>query len=115
MKGFKENGLEWKLHHPRANRETLGFIPEWLDAADASPLSEQIDRNYKHGGGWHSCKKFWGEIDSEGTLHSPYEGDQPLPLIASVEHPNGQKLHFYPHAMVAVFDADGTFDLARID
>lgn len=110
------NGLNWTFHHPRASIKTLGFIPGWLHADNAAPLSAQIDQNYKHGGGWYSCRKFWGGIDEDGQLLSkPEDGEAPLPLIASVQHPNGQKLHFYPHEMVAVIFPDGSFDLARID
>jgi len=99
----------WKLAHANVD---LGYIPMWLDEDDPDPAWKQIDKNYKHGGGWHSSRtnsraKMLGHVFY-------YPGDPPQHPLATARM-RDEIIVFYPHAFVAIFQKDGSWDMARID
>ena len=89
----------------------LGYLPEFLSEDDPRSAKEQINQNYKHGGGWSPLD---GWVFDPSNMSIKYPGDPALkPLAAAVLHK--EKLYFYPHAWLAIVQSDGTYEIARID
>ena len=91
--------------------EELGFLPQMLDGAIDTPVAEQINNNYQHGGGWRS---FTGFIYSPTDRSIRYTGDPKLYPIAHARI-NNETVLVYPYSWVLVLQEDGSFDIARID
>lgn len=100
----------WTMLHPRMTPEHLGYIPWFLDDENEKPAAEQINDNYGHGGGWRSFKGF----KHIGDHKLQYPGDPAYVPLAECKLRN-ETIVFYQHSWVAVFQEDGTFDVARID
>lgn len=102
--------LEFTLLHPRA-QDMLGIIPEFLSESDPRPAREQIHEAYAHGGGWHDFKGF---SMNPNTYAIKYPGD-PAYQPAAIGNLRDEIIVVYPHAWVAIIQADGTYSIARID
>jgi hypothetical protein len=100
----------WVLLHPKMDPEALGNIPYWLDEDDPDPAWKQIDKNYHHGGGWHS---FDGFIH-RGEYVLVYPGDPNMSPLARCQL-RDEAVVFYRYSWVGIFQKDGSFDVARID
>lgn len=99
----------WALLDPRMTPEMLGFLPSFLDDQDPRPAREQIDANYRHGGGWQPMKGF--ERTPAGLK---YPGDPPLPLLA-VSALRLEKIEFYDYQWLVIVQPDGSFEVSRMD
>lgn len=102
--------MKWELLHPRSSMEMLGYLPSFLSERDPNSAANQIDKNYGHGGGWRSFKG----LKHLGGIKLQYPGDPPLIPIAQTML-RDEKIVFYNGAWVAIFQSDGTFDVARVD
>ncbi len=100
----------WEMRHPRASIDMLGLIPTFLSEADPRPAREQLDANYRHGGGWIPHPGF--AMLPGGAL--AYPGDPDLPLLAEARL-RGEVVRFYECSWVAVVAPDGSFEVARMD
>jgi hypothetical protein len=103
----------WLAKHPRARKEMLGYLPQFLSDADPRPAKEQIHSNYV--AGWQPFEGF--TMLPNGDLAYPEDPDTRL-LYASVLHPNTTRteyIHFYEHAWLAIIQLNGTFEVARLD
>lgn len=94
----------------------LGLIPSMISAFDPTPVAEQVDANYQHGGGWRPLEGW--KIDEDYVLtYSPE--DPPLKPLFQAEHDRGggvmEKVFFYDYAWVNVVQPDGTFEVSRMD
>ena len=90
--------------------DDLGMVPWFLAPDDPRPAKEQFDERYVHGGGWRPINGF---KLLEG-LRLKYPGDPVLEPIAAWEL-RDEKIVMYPHAIVAIYQPDGTFEVARMD
>lgn len=98
--------------HPKAGPEHLGLWPAIFDAADPRPAAEQANDRYSHGGGWSPMRGF--KLTEKRELC--YPGDPALEPFASCFLPlTAETLFFYPHAQVAIVQADGSFEAGRMD
>lgn len=100
-------------------QEDLGFIPAFFSEHDLRPAREQLDMNYQHGGGWRPLKGWkahpGGEIE--------YPGDEPLKPIAEASlhggicepGSTGEMILIYESAWVQIVQADGSFEIGRVD
>ena len=104
--------IEFTRLDPRLQEEDLGLLPHFLSETNPASAKEQINANYSHGGGWHSFKGF-EVIDGRGTIK--YPGDAPLKPLAEAKFRDDTMIRFYSGAWVAIFTADGGFDICRID
>jgi len=102
--------MKWELLHPRANMAMLGLVPDFLSEDDPASAKEQIDKNYRHGGGWHTFNGF----KRLGAIELQYHGDPPLVALAQTML-RKERIVFYQHSWVAIFQPDGTFEVARVD
>ncbi len=100
----------WIARHPQFDPEMLGLIPAFLDEADPRPAREQIDENYRHGGGWSPQPKF--KMLPDGNLS--YPGDPPLLLLAETRL-RDELIRFYDLSYLAIVQPDGSFEAARLD
>ena len=90
--------------------DALGLIPSFLDERDKRPMREQFDENYRHGGGWKPIKGF----SHVGKYVIQYPDDPPLEPIGAIKLRDEIAL-LYPHAFVAIFQKDRSFEVARMD
>lgn len=101
----------WTMLHPKMTRAHLGYLPGFLSEADPRPAKEQIDENYAHGGGWRPFGSW--KLDPR-TLTLRYPGDPPMRPLA-VTRLHNEHIYFYEHAMLLILQADGSFEVARVD
>lgn len=100
----------WTLLDPRVTMAHLGFLPGFLDADSPDAASSQLDKGYKKYGGWRPQQDF--EMTDNNYL--TYPGDPPLRPIAETSI-RGETIRLYEHAFVAVIQADGSFEVCRMD
>ena len=65
--------LTIKLLEPGVTLQTLGAVPDMLDANDPAPAREQLDRGYRDGGGFRPLSGWY--LGADDVLHFP--GDRP--------------------------------------
>lgn len=98
----------WEAMHPKATPAMLGFITGFLSSDDPRTAREQFHTNYV--AGWSPTKGFTLG-DGDKLL---YPGDPPLlPLWRT--YLRGETIIFYDCAFVMVRQADGSFEVARMD
>jgi hypothetical protein len=107
----ERGAMTWIGLHPDFTPDDLGFLPGFLSIDDPRPAKEQIDANYRHGGGWNAQPGF--TLHEDGSLH--YPGDPPLKPLAMTQL-REELIMFYPHDYVAIVQLVGrSFEAARID
>jgi hypothetical protein len=99
------------LLHPQASVEMLGYLPLFLNDDDQRPAVEQLDANYRHGGGWRPMQ---GWTFDPKTLAIRYPGDPTLKPIAEMRL-RKERILVYPHDWVVVVQPDNSFQIARMD
>lgn len=95
-------------HHP----EELGILPDFIDQTDPRPAAEQFEERYQHGGGWRPLKGF--KQVKAGGISLKYPGDPPFHPIACWPL-REEMIVVYRYGFVAVFQRDGSFEIARLD
>jgi hypothetical protein len=101
--------MYWSMLHPEASPEHLGFIPSFLNEDDPRPAREQIDANYRHGGGW---SPFVGFAMTRDVLC--YPGDPPMSALAETKL-REETIRVYDYSWVAIVQPDGTWEVACLD
>src|SRR5574337_1903648 len=102
--------MKWKLLHPRATLEMLGFLPDFLNEDDPEPARTQLDLAYAHGGGWRPFKGF--RLAPNGDLL--YPGDPPIKAIAQTRL-REEIIRIYEHGWVCIIQPDNSYEIARMD
>lgn len=102
--------MDWKLLHPRMTMEMLGFLPGFLSERDPRPAAEQINDNYRHGGGWSPMPE-WTLTEGNGIK---YPGDPALMPLASTKL-RDEEIFFYNHAWLCIKQPDGSIEVSRVD
>ena len=100
------------LLHPSATVDHIGILPDMLDEADPRPAKEQFDTGYAHGGGWSPFGDGQWRVNDEYRIK--YPGDPwlfPLAMMVLRE----EMILIYELGIVAIFQPDGTFEIARMD
>ena len=96
------------LLEPGVTLQTLGALPDMLDANDPAPAREQLDRGYQHGfrglSGWY--------LGADDVLHFP--GDRPYRPLAEMRM-RDEKILIFEGSFVAVIAPDRSFEVARMD
>lgn len=102
--------IKFKMLHPRMTEDALGFLPDFLSERDPRSAREQIDTNYRHGGGWSPMPKW--QLRPDNSIR--YPGDEILQPLASAKL-RDEEIFFYNHAWVCIKQPDGSFEVARCD
>lgn len=111
--------VRWTFHHPRMTLAHLGFIPAWLNASSPKSAKSQLGDGYAFGG-WQpfSIGKIGEAKDGQFTMSADYiltyPGDPPLMPLASAKL-RDETILFYQSSWVAVVEADGSFEVCRMD
>lgn len=103
--------LKFTALHPECSPYTLGFIPMFLHENDPRSAKEQLDANYRLGGGWSSFKGF--KLNKE-TMAITYPGD-PAHYPIAVGTLRDEKIYVYPYVWVLILQPDGSFEISRMD
>lgn len=90
----------------------LGYIPGFLDEKDPRPAAEQINEAYAHGGGW---RPFHGFTVSEDRMRLISEGDPDMNALAITFFHGKEAIIFYEYEWLAIFQVDGSVEIARIN
>lgn len=102
--------LKWEVKG-RTTLDDLGMIPIFVDGYDTRSAQEQFAENYAHGGGWSPLA---GWVYDPETEKIKYPGDPALKPLAEAML-RDQRILVYPHAWVAVINADGSCEVSRMD
>ena len=107
--------LGWKnlsKYDDRNAWDALGFLPQIIRQYGGK-LKDQIAHNYAHGGGYSPFGQGKWVFDKT-SKHLKYPGDPAYQPIAELAV--GDELFiFYPHAVCAIVQKDGSFDVIRMD
>lgn len=120
--------LIWMVRDHNA-AQLLGFIPDFVDAADDRPVAQQFNERYAHGGGWRPLQGF--KLDghalvypgTEETEEEPaWPDERYLPLAYTVHPLTDEMIVVYECALVMVVRPDGAvpegeagWQVARLD
>ena len=107
----KSKMMTWEALDEHCTVEHLGFLPGFISEDNPKPAREQIDDNYRHGGGWNA---FRGHTFNPETYAISYPGDPPLRPLARTRL-RDEVIYFYPYAWVLILQADGSYEIARVD
>lgn len=102
--------LEFKMLHPSYTIEDLGMLPFFAWESNPKSVKEQINDNYKHGGGWQSMKGFTLNKDTSIS----YSDDPPQHPIA-IANLRDEIIFVYESSWVLILQPNGSFDVARVD
>lgn len=89
----------------------IGSIPDFLDTDDPRPAKEQFAERYKWGG-WRNQPGFVAVKVLPYALAFP--GD-PIMMPIAIMVLRDEEICIYPHAYVAIWQKDGTFEACRMD
>jgi hypothetical protein len=102
--------VDCKFLHPKAVEDHVGLIPYWLSEDNPAPARQQLDDNYRHGGGWRPMRNF--RLTPGNALR--YPGDPPLLPLAEM-HLRDELILVYEYGIVAIIQPDRSFEAARMD
>ena len=95
---------------PGVTLQTLGALPDMLDANDPAPAREQLDRGYRNGGGFRALSGWY--LGADDVLHFP--GDRPYRPIAEMRM-RDERILFFEGSFVAVIQSDRSFEVCWMD
>lgn len=103
----------WKKLDKNANARLLGYIPDIITELDERPVREQVADRYAHGGGFSPFGVGDWKLNSD-TKTIQYPGDPPYKPLFSTQI-RDEMVVLYDHSIVAVIQANGKFDVIRMD
>ncbi len=104
--------IEFTPKYPGVGEDHHGLIPYFLEPTDPRPAREQFAEAYAHGGGWTPFQGF--TMRDDGSIL--YPGDPALPVYFEGNLPlTRETIRVYPHAWVAIIQADGEYEICRMD
>jgi hypothetical protein len=102
----------WIALNSRFRAEDLGFLWDILTPDDKRPVSEQLETNYAHGGGYNPFDGF--KLDRM-TMSLKYPGD-PAMKPSAMSLFGEEQVYFYPDgAWLLILQPDGKFVVTRVD
>ena len=116
---FHNTDIPW-IMAPGADPEILGLIPGFFMEDDPDDAVAQVNKRYQHGGGWRKMDGFTIENISSardyltGKVTLSYEGDPPYRQLA-IAMLHDEILILFDCAWLAVVQADGSYEVARLD
>lgn len=101
----------WEQLHPQAHFSHLGILPSFLSEHDLDDARTQLDKNYRHGGGF---QPFEGHTPINNYRGLKFPGDPPVAALFRCKL-REEWVYFYEHSWVLVLKPDGTHVVARLD
>ena len=95
---------------PRADINDIGFVSMMVRESDPRSLRDQLHDGYSHGGGWQPFEGFTLGDNNELL----YSDDPPEKVMWELKF-RDQLFCVYKHAWFAIIEADGTFEVCRMD
>lgn len=83
----------------------------FISAGDPRSAKEQLDANYRHGGGWQPFEEFRFE---QQTMTLNFPGDPPMKPLA-VAQLRDEQIYIFPHSWIMILQKDGSYEVARMD
>jgi hypothetical protein len=106
----------WGVLCPREDfhPDLVGLIPSFICETDPRPVTQQIDDNYQHGGGWRPLP---GMTLSPGLvlLGGDPEPYRPIAITRLAEREDQTLVIIFERGVTAVVEADGSYQVARLD
>ncbi len=102
--------VQFKILNSQYCQEDLGYLPDFLSVFDTDTAAKQINENYGHGGGW-SPMNGWERVLDTGIR---YPGDPTL-FPWAMTHLRDETIYVYPSDWVMIVQANGDFEISRID
>jgi hypothetical protein len=90
--------------------QTLGALPDLLDANDPAPAREQLDRGHRDGGGFRALSGWY--LGADDVLHFP--GDRPYRPLAEMRM-RDERILILEGSFVAVIAPDRSFEFCQMD
>ena len=100
----------WQLESADAI-ERLGYIPQIIMASE-TPVVEQVNERYAHGGGWH---KFDGFTYNREAKTLQYPGDPVYRAFAKAVINDKETVLVFDHAWVLIDRGGDDWEVARMD
>lgn len=94
--------------------DALGYLPDFLDDNDPRPAREQFNTAYAHGGGWNPRPADSGIELNIATGVYTFPDDPPQTPIG-ITKLRDETILVYEHGVVAILQADGSYEIARMD
>lgn len=93
-----------------------GIIPSFINPYKTdTPMWQEVDLNYAHGGGWRDFEGFTVSQTENDTYQLEYAGDPPLPELGRITR-GTEVLAIFDHAWCLWADTEsGETKVARID
>ena len=89
--------------------DALGYIPGMVTEGIGIPVREQLDANYV--AGWHKFEGF--TFDKDQSMLT-YPSDPAIYAIARAQV-GDETILVFPHAWVLILQADGSWEVARMN
>jgi hypothetical protein len=102
--------ITFEMLDPRMTVDMLGIIPSFISVMDPRPLTQQLDDAYAHGGGWRPFEGF--TMAPDGSIK--YPGDPAHKPLAKAQV-RDETLYYYDYSWVSVVQADGSYEVCRMD
>jgi hypothetical protein len=104
----------WVLLDPRVTPEVVGFLPLILQRNDERKVAQQIELRYAHGGGFDPMKGY--KIADRQRMTLKYPGDPVQSPLAKMDFPlSRETVYLYDCGIVLILQADGSFEVTRMD
>jgi hypothetical protein len=91
-----------------------GYLPGFFNQDDPRPAREQINAAYAHGGGWRPMKGWAHDPVTRSIQYVAEPGDPPLEPLA-VAALRDEVMFLYRYEWLAIFQKDGSFEIARVN
>lgn len=91
--------------------DMLGYLPAFISDLDQRPAAEQFQARYAFGG-WRPMQGGEWTVDADHILRYP---DDPLYYPVAAYQLRDELICVYQYSFVAIFQKDGSFEVARLD
>lgn len=95
--------------------DLVGLIPSFLNENDPTPIAKQIDAAYQHGGGWRPIAGMSLEAPFRLRGHNDTRGYQPIAFTHLSDREEQVLVIVFESGMTAIMQADGSYEVARLD
>jgi hypothetical protein len=100
------------IWHKIDQRVDLGLLSMIFRGDDPRPAKKQAKDRYAHGGGWSPIPGF---LLDQGNWTLSFRGDPPYKPLAYGYLSKKEIIVLYNYSFVMILQADGSFEVSRMD